>query len=78
MKTESGLNVIRHWWGRLFSRGNAKGEMDPETLGGLQGDAEFYWDHYWQPFWSTRSAAQQKQLLAQAPAGWRDYMQLRG
>lgn len=38
-------------------------EYDPETLGSLQGDIDYWWYTYWSPFWRRMPASQQAQYL---------------
>lgn len=47
-------------------------EYDPDSLGSLQGEIDFWWYTFWDPFWRSMSEAQQEQYLtdAQATKGW--------
>jgi len=51
-------------------------EFDPGSLGSLQGDAEFYWQNYWRPFWAVASLGQKQRVLDEAPPPWREFIEL--
>ncbi|MES4613101.1 hypothetical protein V2154_11005 [Ewingella sp. CoE-038-23] len=50
-------------------------EMDPESLGQMQGDFEFYWEWMWLPFWESIDFTERKEFLKseQAPSNWVDF-----
>lgn len=43
-------------------------EYDPETLGSLQGDIDYWWYTFWSPFWKRISEPQQEEYLNDAHA----------
>ncbi|MFB2729424.1 hypothetical protein ACE02H_18310 [Shewanella mangrovisoli] len=44
-------------------------EVDPDTLGSLQGNIEFWCDTFWRPYWLSLSAAERSQY----PANWHEF-----
>ncbi|MGL5669596.1 MAG: hypothetical protein ACRDD9_26110 [Shewanella sp.] len=44
-------------------------EVDPDTLGSLQGNIEFWCDTFWRPYWLSLSEAERSQY----PANWREF-----
>lgn len=50
------------------------GISDPDALGSLQGDIEYWWDHFWSPFWNGLSPVQREAYLTRvsASANWID------
>lgn len=53
-------------------------DADPESIGSLQGDMDYWWTVYWQPFWDAASTPERALFLQQnqASKGWADYLQL--
>ncbi|WP_148716702.1 hypothetical protein [Chitinolyticbacter meiyuanensis] len=49
--------------------------FDPEGVGSLQGNIEFWWSHFWAPFWRSLSAARRLQYLQSAPAVWAEFIE---
>jgi hypothetical protein len=39
-------------------------DVDPETLGSLQGSIDFWWRNYWMPFWNSLDETEKEQDLA--------------
>ncbi|HGY1013661.1 TPA: hypothetical protein ACNUUK_001941 [Aeromonas salmonicida subsp. smithia] len=46
--------------------------IDPEALGSLQGDMEYWWMHLWLPFWVSLN--QEEQLALDFEPEWREFM----
>lgn len=46
--------------------------IDPESLGSLQGDIEYWWMHLWLPFWLSLS--QEKQSDLELEPEWREFI----
>lgn len=46
--------------------------IDPEGLGSLQGDVEYWWMHLWLPFWVSLN--QEEQLALDLEPEWREFM----
>lgn len=46
--------------------------IDPEALGSLQGDMEYWWMHLWLPFWVSLN--QEEQLALDLEPEWREFM----
>ncbi|WP_088212569.1 hypothetical protein [Shewanella sp. Shew256] len=44
-------------------------EVDPDTLGSLQGNIEFWCDTFWRPYWLSLSEAERSQY----PANWHEF-----
>ncbi|MFB2650942.1 hypothetical protein [Shewanella mangrovisoli] len=44
-------------------------EVDPDTLGSLQGNIEFWCDTFWRPYWLSLSKAERSQY----PANWHEF-----
>lgn len=49
-------------------------DMDPDSLGALQGDVEYWWAAFWNPFWGTLDSAEQVKFLhdRNATVEWSD------
>ncbi|MGX5835173.1 hypothetical protein ACWIJ6_13700 [Aeromonas piscicola] len=47
--------------------------FEPENVGSLQGDVEYWWDYLWLPFWVSLSL-QERTYLALNPE-WREFME---
>lgn len=43
--------------------------VDPDSLGSLQGNIEFWCDTFWRPYWLSLSEAERSQY----PANWREF-----
>lgn len=50
-------------------------DIDPDGLGGMQGDLSFWWDWMWLPFWNGMDKIQKNKYLVQnfAPENWVAY-----
>ncbi len=46
--------------------------IDPEGLGSLQGDVEYWWMHLWLPFWVSLN--QEEQLALDLEPEWREFI----
>lgn len=46
---------------------------DPEGLGSLQGDVEYWWMHLWLPFWVSLN--KEEQLALDLEPEWRDFIE---
>ncbi|MFL9590442.1 hypothetical protein ACKC5O_00475 [Aeromonas schubertii] len=46
--------------------------IDPEGLGSLQGDVEYWWMHLWLPFWVSLN--QEEQIALDLEPEWREFM----
>jgi hypothetical protein len=46
--------------------------IDPEGLGSLQGDIEYWWTYLWLPFWLSLS--QEQQLALDLEPEWREFI----
>lgn len=46
--------------------------IDPEGLGSLQGDMEYWWTHLWLPFWLSLSQERQSELELEQE--WREFI----
>lgn len=46
--------------------------IDPEGLGSLQGDLEYWWMHLWLPFWVSLN--QEEQLALDLEPEWREFI----
>jgi hypothetical protein len=46
--------------------------IDPEGLGSLQGDVEYWWMYLWLPFWVSLN--QEEQLALDLEPEWREFM----
>ncbi|WP_133179186.1 hypothetical protein [Shewanella decolorationis] len=44
-------------------------DVDPDSLGSLQGNIEFWCDTFWRPYWLSLSEAERSQY----PANWREF-----
>ncbi|MDH0446898.1 hypothetical protein [Shewanella sp. GD04112] len=44
-------------------------DVDPDTLGSLQGNIEFWCDTFWRPYWLSLSEAERSQY----PANWHEF-----
>lgn len=51
-------------------------ELDPRSIGALQGSIEFWWSQYWMPYWAALSEAQQLRYLKSAPLEWAEFITL--
>ena len=53
--------------------------IDPDTLGSMQGDIDFWWLVYWGPFWSAASASERAEymLLHKPSKAWIEYFAFR-
>lgn len=53
-------------------------EVDADGLGALQGSLEYWWNHYWWPYWNSLSPQQRTDWLNNTshPESWREYIQL--
>jgi hypothetical protein len=47
--------------------------IDPEGLGSLQGDIEYWWMHLWLPFWVSLN--QEEQLSLELEPEWREFIE---
>jgi hypothetical protein len=52
-------------------------EVDPSTLGSLQGSMEYWWDWFFLPFWSAADAPARSRYLQKHPADneWREFLE---
>jgi hypothetical protein len=52
-------------------------EVDPESLGSLQGEMAHWWNTYWAPFWNSLEKAEQITFLGRfdCPAEWREFIE---
>ena len=52
-------------------------DLDPESMGSLQGSLDYWWHTLWLPFWQERSDEDKARYLAvcQAPAAWVEKLQ---
>ncbi|MFM5717857.1 hypothetical protein [Aeromonas caviae] len=48
--------------------------IDPESLGSLQGDMEYWWTYFWLPFWLSLS--QEKQSALELEPEWREFIEM--
>lgn len=48
--------------------------IDPENLGSLQGDMEYWWTYFWLPFWLSLS--QEKQSALDLEPEWREFIEM--
>lgn len=51
--------------------------FEPEDLGFLQGNQEYWWERFWQPYWQSLSARQQSACLAMnttIPPEWKEWL----
>ncbi|ATY81328.1 hypothetical protein CVS42_11135 [Aeromonas veronii] len=46
--------------------------IDPEALGSLQGDVEYWWMNFWLPFWVSLN--QEEQLALDLEPEWREFI----
>lgn len=46
--------------------------IDPEIMGALQGDIEYWWDQFWLPFWESLSQDEQSALDLESE--WREFI----
>lgn len=46
--------------------------IDPEVMGALQGDIEYWWDQFWLPFWGSLSQDEQSALDLEPE--WREFI----
>lgn len=46
--------------------------IDPEGLGSLQGDMEYWWTYLWLPFWLSLSQERQSALVLEPE--WREFI----
>lgn len=56
-------------------------DVDPSTLGALQGSMAYWWDWLFSPFWSTLDVVQQTSYLSRFPPpheDWLDFLSTRG
>lgn len=53
-------------------------EVDADGLGALQGSLEYWWTHYWWPYWISLDPQQRAAWLndSRHPEGWREYVHL--
>ncbi|MDR2365943.1 MAG: hypothetical protein LBD68_08855 [Zoogloeaceae bacterium] len=49
-------------------------ELDPDSMGSLQGNIEFWWNHFFLPFWNFLDADGKKRYLDKAPSGWAEFI----
>lgn len=49
-------------------------DVEPDSLGELQGDLAYWWDYYWRPFWLSRSQQQRCELNEKLSTLWRDFI----
>ncbi|MNF89200.1 hypothetical protein D3C84_717150 [compost metagenome] len=47
--------------------------LDPQSLGSLQGDVEYWWNHLWLPFWVSLSLKEQADFALEPE--WREFME---
>ncbi|TCK38977.1 hypothetical protein B0G84_4303 [Paraburkholderia sp. BL8N3] len=49
-------------------------DIDPDSLGSLQGDIEYWWASFWTPFWDVLDSAQKDKFLHDHDAtfAWRE------
>lgn len=47
--------------------------FEPENVGSLQGDVEYWWDYLWLPFWVSLSLQEQADLALEPE--WREFME---
>ena len=49
-------------------------DIDPDSLGSLQGVIEYWWTTFWNPFWDTLDSAKQDEFLhdRNATLAWRE------
>lgn len=52
-------------------------EVDPGSLGSLQGEMAHWWNTYWAPFWNSLEKAEQIAFLDRfdCPAEWREFIE---
>lgn len=53
--------------------------IDPDTLGSLQGDVDFWFWQYWGPFWDAASQSERAEYmdLHKPSTGWIEYFEFR-
>jgi hypothetical protein len=53
--------------------------LDPETMGSMQGDVDYWWWLYWGPFWNNASPPEREQYLQvhKASQSWIEYFEFR-
>lgn len=49
-------------------------DFEPEGVGSLQGNIEFWWWHFWAPFWRSLPEERRQRYLRESPPEWAEFI----